>query len=189
MYKVLCSIMAVVIKILFRVEIKGLEEIPEGPLIVCSNHNSGWDPFFVATHFKRPIRFMGKRELFDHPLLRPLLNGAGVISVDRDATDIKSIKKSLGVLKNDEVLGIFPEGTRVKNVDLGNMKEGIGLLASRSKAPILVLYIESKYKLFSKVVIHGKGIVDPREYEGNKKEQYYKITKAVYDKIYQMEEK
>ena len=64
--KFICSIL---IKVLFRIQVEGLENFPEeGAVIVYSNHKSWWDPVVVGCVLKRPIFFMAKKELFKIPV-------------------------------------------------------------------------------------------------------------------------
>lgn len=115
MYRFLKIILYVVFKLLYRVEIVGIENIPkENNLIVAGNHKSNLDPVFVSVFFKRHIYWMAKKELFNNKLFGAFLKKLGAFPVAREEVDIKAIKTSLRHIKNGQVLGIFPEGTRVK---------------------------------------------------------------------------
>ena len=108
-----------------------------------SNHISAFDPPLLAAIFSRPVRFMAKKELFENPVLRFILFLADAFPVDRGKTDISAVKKALSVLKNSEVLGIFPEGTRRPEGKLGTPKAGSVMLAVKSDVPILPIGIKN----------------------------------------------
>jgi len=118
--------------------IKGLENLPsEGPVIVACNHLSLWDPIIVGCTMNRPVYFMAKEELFELPVLGKLLPELGAFPVKRGQGDIGAIRKSIAVLKEGKVLGIFPEGTRSKSGELQEALSGIALIMEKSKAPVL----------------------------------------------------
>ena len=101
------------------VKFSGRENLLDnGAVVVIGNHTHWSDPVYVAVAYKkRQISFMGKVELFKNKIVALLLKKLTVISVDRNANDIKALKSSLAVLKNQQVLGIFPEGTRASSAD------------------------------------------------------------------------
>lgn len=144
------------LKIIYRVEVLGLENIPEGEkrLIICGNHKSNLDPLTISSVFPRQIFWMAKKELFKNKILGGFLDKIGAFPVDRQNNDLRAIKTSLRLLKKDEVLGIFPEGTRVRQVDYSKIKSGVALIAQKTDAEVLPVYIEGEYKIFRKIKIH-----------------------------------
>lgn len=188
-YSVVKVILAIIFRIIFRIKIKGSENIPlTGRLVVCSNHFSNWDPLVIAAFFKRKISWMGKKELFENKILKYPLSWLGVFPVDRHETDITAVKTALKILKEERVLGIFPEGTRVKEYNPENAKAGVALLALRSKAPVIPIYIKSNYKLFKPLtIIIGEVIDYNTQYPGKlDNEQYSQISKDILQKIYKL---
>lgn len=191
-YDLLANIAYVILKIIYRFKVVGKENIPmEGNLIVCSNHANNLDPILISIFFPRQIAWMGKKELFDNKILKIVLSKVGVFPVARNDVDISAVKKSLKILKEDRVLGIFPEGTRVKEVDLNNAKSGVSLLAIRSESPVLPIYIESNYKLFSKGTIHiGEPLYIYKDIEGKPSPQEYSdLSKYILSQIYSLKDK
>lgn len=191
-YDLLANIAYVILNIIYRFKVVGKENIPmEGNLIVCSNHANNLDPILISIFFPRQIAWMGKKELFDNKILKIVLSKVGVFPVARNDVDISAVKKSLKILKEDRVLGIFPEGTRVKEVDLNNAKSGVSLLAIRSKSPVLPIYIESNYKLFSKGTIHiGEPLYIYKNIEGKPSPQEYSdLSKYILSQIYSLKDK
>ncbi len=114
--------------------------------MLCSNHISWWDPVLVAGATRRPIHFMAKAELFRYPVLGSLLAHIHAFPVDRGKPDLSAIRDSISVLKSDEVLGIFPEGTRQRGRDaLGEMHPGAALVALRTGSPVIPVAIRGRY--------------------------------------------
>lgn len=136
---------------LFRVKVEGMENIPkEGGLLVCPNHISNWDPVLLGAVMDRQIRFMAKSSLFKIPLLNTLIRAMGAFSVHRGSADPSAIKTAVSHLKNGDAVGVFPQGTRNRGVDpaVTEIKNGVGMIAYRSKADVLPVAIETKgYKI------------------------------------------
>ena len=144
------------VKIIYRVEVLGIENIPtdEKRLIICGNHKCNLDPVTISAVFDRQIFWMAKKELFNNKLLGGFLRKLGAFPVDRQGNDLKAIKNALKILKDGEVLGIFPEGTRVKEIDYTKIKSGIALIAQKTNSEVLPVFIEGDYKPFRKVKVH-----------------------------------
>lgn len=122
---------------LFDAKVTGAEHVPPtGGLIVASNHVSYWDPPILGTWFPRTIHFMAKRELFEMWPLGPIVTAVHAFPVDRDSADIGAIRHALRVLKNGEVVGIFPQGRRSQDGDV-QARNGAVLLAATAKCPVV----------------------------------------------------
>ncbi len=191
-YKVARAILGPLFKIFFRIQVYGSENKDlDGKMIICSNHIHNLDPFVLSIVFKRQIHWMAKKQIFDNKFLGYLANKVGAFPVDREEADLSTIKKSLKVLKDDKVLGMFPEGTRVKEIDLSMAKAGVTLIGLKSKAPILPVFIDSSYKLFSKVKVYIGKPIDLVELYGDKlpKEEYLPASQNVLKAIYSLKEK
>jgi len=119
-------------------KVEGLANVPpEGPLIIACNHISIWDPIMVGCALPRQVYFMAKDSLFAYPVFGEILRLLGAFPVKRGQGDIGAIKRSLAILKEGKVLGIFPEGTRSKTGDIQEAMAGIVLIMEKSKAPVL----------------------------------------------------
>ena len=156
---------------LHPIRVEGLENVPkEGPVLLCPNHSSNWDPILLICALGREVnlRIMGKNQLFKIPILRSFLRKMGVFPVDRGHSDIGAVKNSIQTLKDGAMLMVFPEGTRVRGKkNTVRPKGGIAMIAIRSGAKLLPVYIGVKKRLFAKVpIIFGKPF-DP-EYTGRK---------------------
>jgi 1-acyl-sn-glycerol-3-phosphate acyltransferase len=132
-----------VVHAIVRMRVEGdLDAIPrEGPLIVAANHASSADPVligaFLNSAIDRPLNWLGKRELTEWAVTGWAFRRAGIHPVDRDAADLESFRTAMRILDAGQVLAVFPEGTRSRDGALQQVREGVGMLALRSGAPVL----------------------------------------------------
>lgn len=138
------------IRIIYPFEVVNMPSIEDKSYVLVANHKSYLDPLVLSVLFPRKIRWMAKKELFETPVIKYIMKGVDAISVDRDSGDAKSTLQAMRVIKGGEVLGIFPEGTRVKTVDYKSAKSGTALLAARTGTDVIPVYIEGEYKPFRK---------------------------------------
>ncbi len=131
------------------------ERIPDGACIICPNHNSNLDPpmaCFAVTK-KHPMRIMAKKSLMEIPVVGKIFDAAGTFGVDRGNADIGAIKKALKVLKDGYPLLMFPEGTRVKADTQGQAKTGAVMLAMKTGAPLVPMFMTRKKRVFRRTTI------------------------------------
>ncbi|MGP3684395.1 lysophospholipid acyltransferase family protein [Streptomyces sp. IBSNAI002] len=133
------------LRLLFRPRIEGLENIPaEGAAIIAGNHLSFSDHFLMPAILKRRITFLAKAEYFTGPgvkgrLTAAFFRSAGQIPVDRSGKDAgqAALREGLGVLAKDELLGIYPEGTRSHDGRLYKGKVGVAAMALGAGVPVV----------------------------------------------------
>jgi 1-acyl-sn-glycerol-3-phosphate acyltransferase len=181
--------------IFYKVYLHGMENIPkDGGVLLCSNHVGESDMLLIGYKSKRLVRWMAKEELFKIPFARSLFKYLGAYPIKRGAGDIAAIKVSLGLLKNGEILGIFPEGTRTRNKKKVKAKPGAAMLALKAKVPILPVAIKRQGGFFSRIdVIFGECYyLDERKFENDKtltkSEILSLLSQDIMDKIYNMME-
>lgn len=125
---------------LWGVTVTGLERAPRaGPLIVAFNHASLLDGPLVGAALapaRRPC-FLGKKELFENPLLGAYLRRAGGVPLDRGSADHGAMRAALEVLGRGGSIALSPEGTRVKKGETRAPKLGVSFLSAKSGAPVL----------------------------------------------------
>lgn len=163
------SVVAGILKSTYRIKVEGLEHFPkDGGVLLCTNHISNFDPPVVGVTAPRKVLFMAKDELFKVPVLKQLLNNFGTFPVKRGGGDREALRAGLKVLKDGNVLGLFPEGTRSKDGKLGKGQPGAGFFALRSTAAVVPCAIIGPYKSFRTLrVVYGKPI-NMEEYRGKK---------------------
>jgi len=172
---------------LFRpVRAVGRENIPDGPCVICPNHSTAGDPFYVvfAFGYRRPMRAMAKIQIMRVPLIGWILSKAGVFGVDRGNADMKAVKTALKFLKEGDKLLMFPEGTRVHEGESVEAKTGAALFATRTGVPLLPVYIPPKKKLFRpNTVVIGAPFMPV--YQGRKPtaEELQAIAQDVMDRV------
>ncbi len=150
-YHSLRFILKGIFNLLYRVEKTGLDKIPiTGKVILCSNHMSYLDPVLIGPYLPRYVYFMAKKELFGNKILAGLIAFLNAFPVDRNSLDRRTFTTSLEVLKDENLLGVFPEGTRSTDGVVREGKRGIGLVCFLSKAPILPIAISGTNKIIQK---------------------------------------
>jgi 1-acyl-sn-glycerol-3-phosphate acyltransferase len=126
-----------------RVRLQGdFDAIPrQGPVIVASNHVSNADPVIIGAWLTkrvgRRIHWLGKREMFDWPIVGWMARNGGVVPVDRSGADVEAFRQAKRVLDEGHLLMIFPEGTRSPNGELQRPRDGLAVLALQTNAPIV----------------------------------------------------
>lgn len=185
-YKVIRAILIFFIKPIMRVRVNGIENLPENnDYILCANHKSNWDPIFLAISIPNQIHFVAKKEITTWPIVGWIVKKLGVIPVERDGRDLASLKYSIKLLKEGKTLGIMPEGTRTKNIDRANIKDGVSFMALKAKVDIVPVEIISTFKPFRKTFVNIHEPVRVDKYLGMKtKVAMEEMTDEVFTKIY-----
>ncbi len=193
-YKVAHTIIAGLVKVLFRVKVEGLENDPgEGGILLCSNHITLLDPICISAVLRKTEPFyMAKKELFKIPVLSSILRVLGSYPVNRGAGDIGAIHKTVDLLNKGHCVGIFPQGTRCrgKSLEETKFKNGAALVLSKAEVPVLPVRVKvknNKWRPFRKIeIVIGKKIesemlrIDP---EKNKSEEMSRITSLIFERI------
>ena len=160
LYYLIKPILLVVAKIIFNPKIIGRENIPkkDGCVIAC-NHIHAFDPAILIYSTKRIVHFIAKKELFEGKMKAFYLSW-GAIPVDRDKKNPLALAVAEEYLKNNSVIGIFPEGTRNKEKGLLPFKFGAVKMAKSSGVKIVPCVITGKYKVFKSnlKVVFGEAI-------------------------------
>ncbi|MDQ0158499.1 lysophospholipid acyltransferase family protein [Alkalibacillus salilacus] len=159
-YKFAKFVVWVIFKFLYRIKIHGQENIPDqGPVIICSNHISNFDPPVVGITSPRDIHFMAKEELFEKKGLGFLLPHLNAFPVKRGMRDRNALRRGLELLEQGGTLGLFPEGTRSKDGQLQKGLAGAGFFAMRSNATVIPCAIIGSYDRSEPLhVVYGQAI-------------------------------
>lgn len=145
-YATMYRLFAPLVRAIYRVETVGRENIPEGGVILASNHTAFSDVLIISAAANRQVRYMAKKELFKIPLLAQLITALGAYPVDRGGADIGSIRRTISMLESGELIGIFPQGHRHGGKDprTTEVKGGVGMIAYHTKSPVLPVFISNK---------------------------------------------
>ncbi len=132
-----------IINKLYKIEYAGVENVPEnGGFILASNHMHALDPVFIGVGMeKRQLHFMGKKELFENPVAKYFLTKLNGFPIVRGSADSDALNYAIRVVKEGNILGIFPEGTRSKDYKPARAKSGVAMIAHQSKADVLPVSI------------------------------------------------
>lgn len=123
---------------LFNFRVQGTENIPQtGGVIIAANHISLWDPPVIGVALSREIHFMAKEELFKNPIFGWIIRSLNAFPVRRGFADRTAIRIAMDLLEDDQVIGLFPEGTRSKTGKLGSPEPGLGMIAAKTGATIV----------------------------------------------------
>lgn len=140
LYWIILPIVWVLIHILWRIEVVGLDKVPRDRAIVLApNHISDLDPVFVLgmiLDFSR-YRILAKKELFKNPFIGWFLGCLGAVPIDRGKGDTETIDRVIAECKQGTKVLVFPEGTRSKDGRLGKLKSGAFVIAAKAGADIL----------------------------------------------------
>ena len=145
-------------KVLFRLlglrfQISGTEHVPRrGGALLAFNHVSYIDFVlggFAADPSGRLVRFMAKREVFDHPVGGPVMRSMHHISVDR-ADGVGSMEEALTYLREGEVVGIFPEATISRSFEIKEIKTGAVRIAAEAGVPLIPVALWGTQRLMTK---------------------------------------
>lgn len=137
-WKVCRLTIAPVIQAAWRVRVKGRDYIPKkGPAVLASNHLSFLDHFILPLATWRTIYFISKVEHFEQPVKSWFFKRWGVIPLKRGAGDQEAFERALQVLREGELFGIYPEGTRSLDGKLHKGRTGVARIAIMAQAPII----------------------------------------------------
>ena len=124
-----------------HLEAQGVHHIPrEGGVLIVSNHISLLDPVIVGSAANREIHFMARSNVFGVPGLGKLITAYNAYPVNRGAPDLGALRKTISLLKNGNVVLMFPEGTRSVDGSLGKAHDGASFIAHRANVRTIPVY-------------------------------------------------
>lgn len=158
-------------KLIYRPQIIGKEHIPaDGAIVLAGNHTGFFDCLLIGCSTKRCVHYMAKDELIKG-VLGPLFKACGIIPVNRRTKDRHSLETAEEYLRDNKVIGIFPEGTINRTDDvIMPFKFGAVKMAGDTNTKIVPFVITGGYKPFKKglkVVFHESMTVGENLEEAN----------------------
>lgn len=137
--------------LLFRLRLVGIDRFPhKGAALVCSNHQSYFDPILLGGLCDRRMNYLARESLFKSRLLGGLMRWYDAIPVRRDGMSISGLKETLRCLKHGELVVIFPEGTRTEDGEIAPMQSGFCMLAKKAGVPLVPVAISGAFDVWPK---------------------------------------
>jgi 1-acyl-sn-glycerol-3-phosphate acyltransferase len=136
-----------------RFRLSGTEHVPRSGGVLLAFNHIGYADFvfggFAARPSRRLVRFMAKRELFDHKLTGPLMRSLHHIEVDRGA-GVASYRQAVQYLRDGEAVGIFPEATISRAFVIKELKTGAVRIAAEAGVPLLPVIMWGTHRMITK---------------------------------------
>lgn len=152
-------------KTIYNLEVTGLEQVPVGKkCIIAVNHSSWLDAQLIASILPQRAYFLAKKELLKMPVSGVMMELVGGIGIDREYVDASGLKKAIGLLKKNEHLVIFPEGTIPGEEDLSvnDIEPETGLLPGNTGA--VVLAIKTQCPIIPVGIIGANEVLPPETF-------------------------
>jgi 1-acyl-sn-glycerol-3-phosphate acyltransferase len=137
---------------LYRLRARGVEHLPEGGFVLAANHTSNFEPWPLGIPLlpRRQLRFMAKSELFN-PLFAPVLRAGGAFKVRRGEGDVEAVRTAVELVKEGEIVVMFPEGTRrrkgLRKKHVARAHTGAARIALGAGAPLVPAAIKGTERL------------------------------------------
>lgn len=186
-------VLAQILRLLYRIEVKGLENLPRNGVLLCPNHASDLDPVLIGIclPINYRLHFMAKEELFQNRLFGRILRALGAFPVNREGADIQAVKTAMKVIHEGENLLIFPEGTTIHD-GVGyhdglpaHAHSGIAMISVRSGATLVPVFADGKKRMFRKTtIIFGEPYVPQITGRRGTSEELQKVADDVLREAY-----
>lgn len=130
-------------------EVKGLENIPEGPCVFVSNHQAIFDVFLMFSYIEKPFGFIAKKEIAGYPFIGFWIKSIHSVFMDRSSIKegMKSINEGVERIRQGYSLVIFPEGTRSLKSEMAPFHKGSLKLAVKAGVPIVPITLDGTYRV------------------------------------------
>ncbi|WP_243122131.1 lysophospholipid acyltransferase family protein [Clostridium thermarum] len=173
-----------------KLEVYGVENIPEEACVFVSNHQAIFDAFAILCPLKNVTAFIAKKEIKKIPLVHAWLDAIGTVFIDRSniREGMKALTEGAQNIKEGISMVIFPEGTRSLSSEMGTMKKGSLKMAFIAKAPIVPVTVDGTYRVLevgNKVTGHTIKIMfhKPIYTTDLSKEEQKDLTDVIQDTI------
>lgn len=144
-----------------RFQARGIERLPKtGGALLIINHQSFLDPLLVGLPLQRPVSFLARDSLFRVPVVGWILRNTYVVPINRDAASTAALRESIRRMQAGFLVGIFPEGTRSADGNVGEFKPGFLSLVRRTGLPVCPVGVAGAYEAMPRgATIARPGIV------------------------------
>jgi 1-acyl-sn-glycerol-3-phosphate acyltransferase len=168
--------------------------IQQGPVILAMNHQSYLDPPLAGICCSRAIFFLARKTLFDQRLLGWLLPKLNVIPVDQEGSDRSALKAVIRVLRDNQGVLVFPEGSRTLDGNLQPAEAGIGFVIAKTLAPVVPMRIFGAHEALPRsggklrfcriTIVIGEPLrFSEEDLQGRSREIYPRLSRRVMDAI------
>ncbi len=150
-YRLARALVTLYLRLYHRFRVTGAEHVPrEGGCIIACNHASFLDPPVVACGVAhRRMHFLARDTLWHYSrVARWFFTQCNCIPVDRTRGDVAALRTAVRVLKQGKILALFPEGTRSRDGEMQEGRDGIGFVAAKAGVPIVPAYVDGTFRAF-----------------------------------------
>ncbi len=139
----------IILRVFFRMRVIHPERLlEEGGVIYAANHASYLDPPIIGSSCRRPIYYLARKTLMKWPILGPIFPSLNVVPVDQERADMSALKTIIKLVREGHRTIIFPEGSRTDNGELQPAQPGLGLVVSKTRAPVVPMRIFGSFEAF-----------------------------------------
>jgi 1-acyl-sn-glycerol-3-phosphate acyltransferase len=136
-------------RVLFSLRIEREAPLPDPPFVVAANHYSHFDPPTIGAVLAVPVRFLAVADLLGvSRVLDWLVEGSGAIPIPRRRVPLAAMRTALAALEGGEIVGVFPEATRVSHWGIRSPKRGAAWLAVRAGVPLVPVAVVGTGRAF-----------------------------------------
>lgn len=160
--------------VFYKSNVTGTECIPKNGAIIASNHVTYYDPFYIGQTVPRAMFFFAKRKIYDRKSLQILLKLLHTYPIEKGKKSSEAMDTASKLLKKGKIVVLFPEGTRTRGGQLGELKRGVARLALQAQVPIVPTWIGGAYdvwprnkvfpRLFKTISCSYGKPIDPKDY-------------------------
>ena len=179
------------IQLKYNIKIKKFKEQGDRQYLILSNHQTGFDQFFVSYAFKGLIYYIASEDIFSMGFISDLLRFAvNPIPIKKQTTDISAVLNCLRVAKEGGTIGVFPEGNRTYSGHTEYINPAIIMLAKKMSLPIVLFKIEGGYGVAprwgdatrkGKMRAYVSRVIEPDEYKALSDDDF---TKLINDELF-----
>ncbi|HTZ06392.1 MAG TPA: lysophospholipid acyltransferase family protein [Gaiellaceae bacterium] len=196
LYNVIAGLSWPILHLLYRLEARGIENLPDGGFVLACNHVSSFDPWPLGMPLwpKRWLRFMAKSELYWWPL-KLVIDGAGAFPVRRGQADAAAMATAVTLARDGNIVTMFPEGTRrtkglTKKFE-ARPRSGAARIALDAGVPLVPAAVKGTDRLLrlgKLEVAYGKPVdIDDLRAGGDAREAAQTATERLMERIYELE--